>query len=193
MFKATVKVIKKVDKMADLTAALDALMDTDVLVGIPEEKSSRKGGEITNAELGYILSTGVRASDMRHEMAQGMQSGQTYKQAYDAYIFSHGDPLWHIPPRPFLEPAIEANLDKLIAQQQRILVATLDNRKEEARAHMERLGLMAQNYAKGWFVNSQNLWDPNAPATIAAKGSDRPNIDTGALRNSIHYVIRGKQ
>lgn len=31
---------------------------------------------------------------------------------------------------------------------------------------------------------------PNAPATIAAKGSDNPLIDTSHMRNSVTYVVR---
>lgn len=35
-------------------------------------------------------------------------------------------------------------------------------------------------------------WVPNAPSTIAAKGSDKPLIDTSHMKNSVTYVIRGK-
>ena len=55
---------------------------------------------------------------------------------------------------------------------------------------MERLGLKAQNVCRKWFVNPENGWAPNSPATIARKGSDRPLIDTGELRKSITYVVR---
>jgi hypothetical protein len=33
-------------------------------------------------------------------------------------------------------------------------------------------------------------FEPNKPATIARKGSDRPLIDTAQLLNSITYVVR---
>ena len=33
---------------------------------------------------------------------------------------------------------------------------------------------------------------PNAPATIKAKGSDHPLIDSGRMRQSVHYVVKGK-
>ena len=32
-------------------------------------------------------------------------------------------------------------------------------------------------------------WAPNAPATIEAKGSDTPNIDTGQLRRSVASMV----
>ena len=34
-------------------------------------------------------------------------------------------------------------------------------------------------------------WTPNSPATIRAKGSEMPLIDTGNLRNSITYKVEG--
>lgn len=35
-------------------------------------------------------------------------------------------------------------------------------------------------------------WEPNSPYTIAKKGSDKPLIDTGRMRQSIVYVIKEK-
>lgn len=35
-------------------------------------------------------------------------------------------------------------------------------------------------------------WEPNAPATIAKKGSSKPLIDSGRMRKSIVYVIKEK-
>lgn len=37
---------------------------------------------------------------------------------------------------------------------------------------------------------TEGPWEPNAPDTIAAKGSSRPLIDTGLLRNSLTHVVR---
>src|SRR5690554_5758263 len=106
--KTTCNVIKTIDKTADVIKSLQYLAKQDVLVGIPQEESSRQGTEITNAELGFIHTHGVREAGMREEMDADMQTGSTYSEAFDAYVMEHGDPLWHAPPRPFLEPAIDA-------------------------------------------------------------------------------------
>ena len=64
------------------------------------------------------------------------------------------------------------------------------------------LGNVAQSDVKKWFTDPQNGWAPNAKSTIEGwaspwgkkfkgKGSDAPLIDTGALRQSVSYVIRG--
>lgn len=34
---------------------------------------------------------------------------------------------------------------------------------------------------------------PNAPSTIAKKGSDNPLIDTGAMVNSVRYVVKANR
>ncbi len=36
-------------------------------------------------------------------------------------------------------------------------------------------------------------WTPNAPSTIARKGSDKPLIDTGQMRQRIVYVVKDKE
>ena len=64
----------------------------------------------------------------------------------------------------------------------------LDFDKGEKR--LKATGMKAQNVVRAWFVNPKNNWPPNSPATIAAKGSDRPLIDTAEMRKSITYVIK---
>lgn len=45
--------------------------------------------------------------------------------------------------------------------------------------------LVQEKIGNGSFV-------PNAPSTIRRKGSDKPLIDTGRMRQSVKYVIKGK-
>lgn len=186
------KVTKKIDKLEDIAKSLAMLMKQDVLVGIPQDRSSRPGGQITNAELGYVLAHGVRPAHVRAEIKDAQKAGSSYSQALGAYMLEHGDPLWQIPPRPFLEPAFKANADKLRVQQLKIIKAALEGSPEKMSIEVQKLGLLGQSIVKAWFVDPRNGWAPNAPSTIAAKGSDKPLIDTGELRNSISYVVRNK-
>lgn len=58
-------------------------------------------------------------------------------------------------------------------------------------AHMkalEQIGVFAEGISKRSFV--KNNWKANSPYTIARKGSSKPLIDTGNLRNSITSVVR---
>ncbi len=177
--KPVCKVTKKIDNLAAIFQALQGLERDDILVGIPQEKNSRTDEAPNNAELGYVLAHGVQPQD------------ETVT-ALDGYLMERGDPLWQIPPRPFLEPAIKANLDRIAAQQTKVIRAALAGENEKARVEIVKLGLLGQNIIKAWFVDPRNNWAPNAASTIARKKSDRPMIDTGALRNSITYVVRAK-
>lgn len=50
---------KTVDKVADITRAIRALTRNELLIGVPEEKTDRQDGEITNAAIGYIQENGA--------------------------------------------------------------------------------------------------------------------------------------
>lgn len=158
--RITAKIIKKFDNTAKIAASLAALQKQTILIGIPQEKSSRKGNPpITNAEL--------------------------------AFIHSKGSPAKNIPARPFLE-SIDASKERIANQQAKIVKAALDGKKEQMKMQIEKLGILGVTIAKAWFVDPKNNWAPNRPATIQRKGSDKPLIDTGQLRNAITYVVRDK-
>lgn len=122
--------------------------------------------------------------------ATSSREGEGPNNAELGYVLANGSPANHIPPRPFLQPAIESNVDQISAQQAKVVQDALDGKPVDG--DMQKLGLLAQSKIKSWFTDPRNNWAPNAPATIARKGSDRPLIDTGALRNSISYVVRQK-
>jgi hypothetical protein len=54
---------------------------------------------------------------------------------------------------------------------------------------MQRAALAGQNAARKWFTDPRNNWKPNALSTIRAKGSDKPGIDTGAMRAAIQGIV----
>lgn len=180
------------DGIPDMLKSLDDLKAKEVLVGIPQEKSSRPDEGIGSAELLYIHTHGVRKHSMRNEMDKSMASGMEYSQAYDLYIMEHGSPLWRSPPRPVLEPSIKANANEIAEQLAKATTAAIDGDLKAANEYLERAGMVAQNAARDWFTNSENGWPPNSPKTVNRKKSDNPLIDTGELRKAISYVIREK-
>ncbi len=107
-----------------------------------------------------------------------------------AFIHTNGSPKQRIPARPFLQPAILANKEKIAKFQKKIIRDALNGNATLMLADMEKLGIFAQSAAVNWFVDPRNGWPPNAPLTIKLKGSDKPLIDTGQLRNAIKYVVR---
>ena len=146
----------------DISKAVEEISRMQVLVGVPEEKSGRKEEEINNAQL--------------------------------TYIHTHGSNIAGIPPRPIIEPAIEAedNKEKITRELSQASISALEGNKEKSVTFLKRAGMVAQNAVRAWFVDPRNKWAQNTPLTIARKGSDKPLIDTGQLRKSIIYIVKGK-
>lgn len=173
-----------------LVKRLQGLQKRQIQVGIPQQTSSRKGEGINNAELLYIHTHGIRRKAMREEMQEGMDRGLKYSEAFSLYIQSHGSPLWHSPPRPVLEPAIKANKEKIALQFSKIVKATADGNADAMERAITSTGMTAQNACRSWFKDPRNGWPRNDPKTVKLKGSDKPLVDSGELRDSIVYVVR---
>ncbi len=175
---------------AGLVKRLQGLQKRQIQVGIPQQTSSRKSEGINNAELLYIHTHGIRRKAMREEMQEGMDRGLKYSEAFSLYIQSHGSPLWHSPPRPVLEPAIKANKEKIAMQFSKIVKATADGNADAMERAITSTGMTAQNACRAWFKDPRNGWTRNDPKTLKLKGSDKPLVDSGELRDSIVYVVR---
>jgi hypothetical protein len=188
MLNAFANVTASKDLSPEIKKMLDDLAKTQVLVGVPDGGGSDRGSEITNAQLLYVHTHGVRQKEMREEMNPKVESGeQTYSQAYQMYLHTYGSPLWHSPPRPVLEPAIEKNKEVIGKQLQKVATAVLDGQDPDT--ELQKAGMLGQNIARAWFTDPANGWAPNAESTVEMKGSDRPLIDKGELRKSITYVV----
>lgn len=193
---------------------ISGLKDLAVYVGIPESDEARqdvalgkaakmKGrgkrfkrlmgaaqGTISNAELAFIHTHGARLTGVEHLWYSGRVTPR--EAATQLYLHSRGGMAMAIPPRPIIEPAIEADADKILPELREAASLQLDGKRAQAVSYMKRAGMAGQNAAKGWFTDPRNHWAPNAPSTIRRKGSSRPLIDTGVLRNSIVYVLGEK-
>ncbi len=188
MVKPVVNVLKTVN-LGSIADAVGILAKKEVLVGITEDTAPRDD-KINNAELLYIQSHGVRKAEMRKEMQQHIDAGKKYSEAHSLYIQSHGSPLWHIPPRPVLEPSIEANKEPIAKQLQEAALAALDGNSAGTKASLEKAGEIADEVAKQWYRDPRNNWPPNSPKTIAMKGSNIPLIDTNEMLKAITHVVR---
>ena len=175
-----------------LMERLKKLSSQKVAVGIPADKndagrSADGTDDITNSDLVYIHTHGVRPREVRQAMQPDIDNGIKYSVAHQMYIQAHGSFVHLVPARPIIEPAIE-NSKAGIAKQLGAAASAAMNGEDTEKPLMDA-GLYAQSKVKSFFLH--NDWAPNAPKTIKRKGSDKPLIDTGALRNSITFVIRG--
>lgn len=107
------------------------------------------------------------------------------------FIHTKGSPARNIPARPVLKPAVSAdgNREPIARELKDMVHAELRGERDKARKGAGRAALAAQNAARKWFTDERNGWAPNAPSTVARKGSDKPLIDTGALRASIQGIV----
>lgn len=138
----------------------------DLLIGVPQEKTERD------------------------KNVQGETTNEPITNAQLMFIHTNGSPIKNIPKRPTIEPTIDENKDKINEKFKNAVNKILTNRGD-GKDDLERLGLWVVNKVKARF-GSEEL-EPNTEGTIKRKGSDRPLIDTGQLRNSVTYIIRSKQ
>lgn len=94
-----------------------------------------------------------------------------------------------IPARPFLQTSFDSNASQINAFKQKIHQAMLAGQGNIAKG-LEAIGIffkgvVQKQIAKGGFA-------ANAPSTIKQKGSSKPLIDTGRLRQSINYKVHMK-
>lgn len=91
-----------------------------------------------------------------------------------------------IPERPFLRNAMRENRDKYRSAM-RAAARDILARKATPQAILRKLGIMAQ----GDVVDSITalMSPPNSPVTIALKGSSKPLVDTGEMRQAVTYQV----
>ena len=140
------------------------------------------GGERLKAEI---------AKARREPRIEGVEAGYFERDTYEG----QGTPVAQIavqhefgigvPERPFIRPAVRAKEGEI---------------RERIAAHVaggsgvpdEGLAIMVGETLKSAIQKQiEDLRDPpNAPSTIARKGSDNPLIDTGHMRASTRYRIK---
>jgi len=93
------------------------------------------------------------------------------------------------PSRPFMRDSVDKNEDKInnFCKTQMKLLSSGKTTTEQMLKSIGvfQKGLVQKEIRDGEFV-------PNAPSTIKRKGSDKPLIDTGTMRQSVNFVIKNK-
>ena len=156
----------------DLELAVAILDSMALYVGIPEG-SGGEDGKLTNVQL--------------------------------AYLHSNGSPVNNIPARPFIEPAIEQEevMSKMAAMFGQAFEAAIEGDAGAAEIALAKAGIYGRNAVReymgtgalqenaeititgGWMRNKVS----GKPVYVHGKGYNNPLIRTGALRDSVTYVI----
>jgi len=117
----------------------------------------------------------------------GFPAGKVDGAVVNRAIWNHYGTSRGIPSRPFLLNAIRKNRRKYLEAMKtagaKILrgEATLDQT-------MRKLGILAQGDIQQEITDLRD--PPNAPATIKAKGSSNPLIDTGEMRSKVTWEVK---
>ena len=157
----TVKVTK--DNLPALLKAVKQLTSKETLIGIPAENAGRNDGSpVNNAEIGYIQ--------------------------------EFGSPEQNIPARPFLVPGVQGALPQITARMKVGGTKALSGDMDAADKTLNAVGLIGQNAVRAKI--NEGIPPALSPRTLAdrrARGrtGEKPLVDTGALRNSVTYVVRG--
>jgi hypothetical protein len=125
--------------------------------------------------------------DIATHKASGVNNAQLL------FIHTHGSPLRNIPPRPVIEPSIEAsdNKERIAGYLAKALKARLDGDKTETLRWLHMAGLAAENAAKAWFTDPRNGWAPLDWKTILRKSMRWKGL-TKPLRRSLFEAIRAE-
>ncbi len=94
----------------------------------------------------------------------------------------------HIPSRPFLRDSVDAHSPEINAFLQSMRTQLVKGGSAED--VLKKIGVFQKGLIQKEIVNGDFV--PNSPETIKRKGSDKPLIDTGRMRQSINYVIQEK-
>lgn len=137
----------------------------------------------------------LKAYDNQDVLAVGYPASETGSLRYPdgtsvilvAAVNNFGSASRGIQARPFMvegaEPAIEATQPIAAA-----LIPLLNQGKVTPAEILKQMGPFAEAAFKKKLTDGP--WEQNALSTVAAKGSSRPLIDTGLLRNSLTHVVR---
>lgn len=156
------------DNADAVLGALAKLSGMDVLVGIPEGNAAREDGQLNNAEIGYLQSTGATVEI----------DGTTVT----------------LPPRPFLDIGIEDTQERTTAHLKAAAELTLEGKAEGAERELERAGIIASDGAKKVISDGDRL-QPLSEKTLQARrakglSGEKPLWAHGYLLRSITYVVR---
>lgn len=93
----------------------------------------------------------------------------------------------NIPERSFMRSTFDEKLASINSETQRLYKQVQDGKITVHKA----LGLLGMRHKADIQLKiSSNIQPANAPATIERKGSSKTLIDTGAMRQSIDYVVK---
>lgn len=106
-----------------------------------------------------------------------------------AAIHEFGTADGRIPARPFVTLTVDGKREEIKDTARALVLRMVEGKLDLARA----LGLLGAKVAADMkaTIKQGDQLAPNAPSTVAGKGSSRPLVDTGQMVNSITWKVEG--
>lgn len=101
-------------------------------------------------------------------------------------VMEFGTDNGNIPARPWLRPGVESGNEEYL----KIITEGMEDQQPLGQS-LEIVGLVAVGKVQQYMVDLRS--PPNAPQTIARKGSSNPLIDTGSLRQSVTHKVTSEK
>lgn len=141
----------------------------------------KKAGKVA-AKVGVLEAAGMHETD---------GEGEPMTVAQVAAVNEYGSSDGRVPERPAWRNSLDKNKPKITTALQRTAEQIVDGGIPVDVA-MGRVGLLGQSLIRRGIDDLTT--PPNAPLTIAMKGSSKPLIATSQTRNSVTYeIIKGAQ
>lgn len=93
-----------------------------------------------------------------------------------------------VPSRPFMAQSFRKEKQAPFLLYMGKLLKMISQGNMSTKIALERIGRMGESRVKDEITHGQ--FAPNAPFTVAKKGSSRPLIDTGSMRRAVTYKVR---
>jgi len=133
--------------------------------------------------MGIIQKLGGKAAYVGFPKGSGAyEDGTTVAEVAAFNEFGTSD----MPSRPFMRQMGETRREEIKQMMEDALETILKGADEEQ--VFTRIGIKGKAMMQEQIVNGD--YAPNAESTIRQKGSDKPLIDTGQMRQSVNYVVR---
>jgi hypothetical protein len=94
----------------------------------------------------------------------------------------------HTPARPFLRKSVDENTAEITSFIKSLKKELLSS--GDAEQFLKKVGIFQKELIQKKITDGD--FEPNAESTIKKKGSSKPLIDTGRMRQSVNYVIKSK-
>ncbi len=122
---------------------------------------------------------------------EGGHRGSNLSVVAIASVHEFGTTDGRVPERSFVRTAYDENLSDFesFAKEQKDDIVFRGKKTDVA---LGLIGQKIQAAIQRKITEGDSSWDPLAPSTIAAKGSDKPLIDTGQMRASVRYQVVNK-